>query len=65
MLRRSLKAAGEFYNEGLETFVPSPDTYDLIWCQWCLLYLTDGAVIRLLFGSLVLFPCADSHGTIF
>lgn len=34
-------AMGEFYTEGLQTFTPAAGTYDLIWVQWVLGYLSD------------------------
>lgn len=27
---------------GLQEFEPAPGRYDVVWIQWCLLYLTDG-----------------------
>ena len=39
---------GEFYNEGLQTFQPQPDTYDCAWIQWVLGYLTDTDLVLFL-----------------
>ncbi|EZF31253.1 alpha N-terminal protein methyltransferase [Trichophyton mentagrophytes] len=38
---------GDVYITGLENWVPGK-RYDLIWIQWCLLYLTDDQVVQLL-----------------
>ena len=32
-----------YYQVGLEQFEPEQGRYDMIWVQWALLYLTDGA----------------------
>ena len=39
-----------FTTARLETFRAVPASYDLIWCQWVLQYLTDADVIELLRG---------------
>lgn len=35
--------AENFFCEGLQSFVPEKDHYDLIWIQWVIGYLTDGS----------------------
>lgn len=30
-----------FFCTGLEEFEPKPNTYDVVWVQWCIIYLTD------------------------
>lgn len=32
---------GEAFAKGLESWTPEKEKYDLIWNQWCTLYLTD------------------------
>eukprot|EP01024_Parvocaulis_polyphysoides_P040034 TRINITY_DN3634_c0_g4_i2.p1 TRINITY_DN3634_c0_g4~~TRINITY_DN3634_c0_g4_i2.p1 ORF type:complete len:204 (-),score=19.64 TRINITY_DN3634_c0_g4_i2:761-1372(-) len=39
---------GDCYCKGLQDFVPQQERYDCIWIQWCLLYLTDEHIIKLL-----------------
>lgn len=39
---------GKVYNEGLQSWTPAKSTYDLIWNQWCLLYLKDVQLIAYL-----------------
>ena len=41
-------AAGEFLQQGLETWAPQAARYDCIWAQWCLLYLTDDDLVAFL-----------------
>jgi len=31
-----------FYCAPLQQFTPVPNRYDVIWCQWVIIYLTDG-----------------------
>jgi len=38
-------------NQGLEEYAMPRGTYDLVWFQWCLQYLTDGAVVTALEGA--------------
>ena len=40
--------AGNFYQQGLESWQPEAWRYDCIWVQWCLLYLTDGDAVAFL-----------------
>lgn len=40
--------AGQFYQQGLESWQPVAKRYDCIWIQWCLLYLTDDDIVSLL-----------------
>ncbi|KAM5434710.1 putative protein N-terminal methyltransferase [Microsporum ferrugineum] len=50
LLEGRLKAegkVGDVYITGLETWIPEK-IYDLIWVQWCLLYLTDDQVVLFL-----------------
>ncbi|KAK3908928.1 Alpha N-terminal protein methyltransferase 1 [Frankliniella fusca] len=37
---------GNFYCSGLQDFEPTPNTYDVIWCQWVLGHLTDDDLIK-------------------
>ena len=37
----------KFFCSGLQNFVPQPETYDVIWCQWVLGQLTDTHLIEL------------------
>ncbi|KAI9843944.1 MAG: Alpha N-terminal protein methyltransferase 1 [Sclerophora amabilis] len=39
---------GELFNEGLETWRPEGDVYDLMWNQWCLGHLTDSQLVAYL-----------------
>ncbi|PVI05001.1 hypothetical protein DM02DRAFT_517585 [Periconia macrospinosa] len=39
---------GEIINLGLQDWHPSPNTYDLIWNQWCLGHLTDAQLVEYL-----------------
>ena len=39
-----------FTTARLEVYRPEPTSYDLIWCQWVLQYLTDADVVELLRG---------------
>lgn len=34
-----------FYQTGIQDFMPRRDRYDIIWVQWCLMYLSDLDVI--------------------
>lgn len=34
--------AVNFFQVGLEEFDPEPSRYDALWCQWAVMYLTDG-----------------------
>ena len=45
---RQSKRLGKIYKHGVEAFEPEPATYDLIWNQWCLLYLKDTELVRYL-----------------
>ncbi|GBF88711.1 hypothetical protein Rsub_01610 [Raphidocelis subcapitata] len=38
---------GEFLCLGLQEFEPAPGRYDVVWIQWCLLYLTDADAVAL------------------
>ncbi|KAG9291212.1 hypothetical protein G9A89_021714 [Geosiphon pyriformis] len=38
----------KFYCVGLQEFDPEPQKYDLIWCQWVLLYLKDEDLVSFL-----------------
>jgi len=38
----------KFYCTGLQDFAPKPSTYDVIWVQWCIGYLTDVDCVRFL-----------------
>ena len=38
----------KFYCTGLQDFVPKPSTYDVIWVQWCIGYLTDMDCVKFL-----------------
>mmetsp|Transcript_40794 Transcript_40794/g.66154 ORF Transcript_40794/g.66154 Transcript_40794/m.66154 type:complete len:240 (+) Transcript_40794:23-742(+) len=42
------KAQHRFILEGLQSWVPEPQTYDLIWAQWVLGHLTDDDLIAFL-----------------
>lgn len=35
-----------FHCQPLQDFEPPPGRYDVIWAQWCLGHLTDGAALR-------------------
>lgn len=37
--------AERFYQVGIQDFMPMADRYDIIWVQWCLMYLSDLDVI--------------------
>ena len=37
----SHRAVG-FFQQGLESFMPEPNRYDVVWVQWAMLYLKDG-----------------------
>lgn len=39
---------GEIYNVGLQDFKENGQTYDVIWAQWCLIYLQDKDLIDFL-----------------
>ena len=39
---------GEVFVKGLENWTPEPGRYDLIWNQWCTLYLTDDQFVAYL-----------------
>lgn len=46
-----LKVFGErmkYHVVGMENFLPSPNTYDVIWIQWCIVYLTDNDLVKFL-----------------
>jgi protein N-terminal methyltransferase len=45
-LGKDAKNVSEFYCEGLQRFTPKLNTYDVIWMQWVLLYLTDDDLIE-------------------
>ena len=45
---RQSKRLGKIYKHGVEAFEPELATYDLIWNQWCLLYLKDTELVRYL-----------------
>jgi protein N-terminal methyltransferase len=36
---------GEFYNVGLQDWIPAPGFYDCIWVQWVLPHLTDDDLV--------------------
>ena len=38
----------KFYCSGLQDFEPKPSTYDVIWVQWCIGYLTDKDCVKFL-----------------
>jgi len=38
----------KFYCTGLQEFEPKPSTYDVVWVQWCIGYLTDFDCVRFL-----------------
>ena len=38
----------KFYCTGLQDFAPKPNTYDVIWVQWCIGYLTDMDCVKFL-----------------
>lgn len=43
---KEIEKIGEFYCSGLQDFTPQPRTYDVIWCQWVLAYLTDDDLLQ-------------------
>jgi protein N-terminal methyltransferase len=43
----SHRAVG-FFQQGLESFIPEPSRYDVVWVQWAMLYLTDEDAIAFL-----------------
>lgn len=45
----TLKCTGNLgivINEGLQSFVPEPEKYDIIWAQWVLGHLKDGHLVN-------------------
>ncbi|CAG7717109.1 unnamed protein product [Allacma fusca] len=45
---KDIAQVGELYCSGLQLFTPNPKTYDVIWCQWVLCYMTDDDLIQFL-----------------
>jgi protein N-terminal methyltransferase len=43
----SHRAVG-FFQQGLESFIPEPSRYDVVWVQWAMLYLKDEDAIAFL-----------------
>merc|ERR1712172_474873 len=46
--KRSGKCSFSFHNTAVQKFEIQPVHYDLIWCQWLLMYLTDADALDLL-----------------
>ena len=44
----NLASRCRFYCTGLQDFEPKPNTYDVIWVQWCIGYLTDKDCVKFL-----------------
>lgn len=44
----ALASRCKFYCSGLQDFEPKPNTYDVIWVQWCIGYLTDKDCVKFL-----------------
>ncbi|GFH61700.1 hypothetical protein CTEN210_18176 [Chaetoceros tenuissimus] len=38
-----------FICQGLQEFNPEPNTYDIVWIQWCIAYLTDWDLVNFLY----------------
>ncbi|KAK2580985.1 hypothetical protein KPH14_006045 [Odynerus spinipes] len=45
-LNTCISRIGEFYPTGLQNFCPTPQKYDVIWCQWVLGHLRDDDLIQ-------------------
>jgi protein N-terminal methyltransferase len=45
---KDVPKVGELYCSGLQSFTPAPTTYDVIWCQWVLCYMTDDDLVQFL-----------------
>lgn len=45
-LNPCISRIGEFYPIGLQNFCPTPEKYDVIWCQWVLGHLRDDDLVQ-------------------
>ncbi|KAG5671413.1 hypothetical protein PVAND_001611 [Polypedilum vanderplanki] len=52
---------GEIFNIGLQDFTENIPTWDVVWCQWCLLYLEDNDLVQFL---IKISKCLNRNGVI-